>query len=198
MGIKVYRSCFQRVAGWCEAIEVVRWHSPVSFGGECSSSHRRWFRYTRNESQLGWYRVMNITPLWATTVVLRGFFYCKSLVKLLIWCIYAGISRNSVEIGGFTKLSQWIDIIFLRYNPSWWGTNTRCIFTNSWKNWNCERPSTSRYRRNRGWLPSGIPWRFWSGTNDCTRSQRCNNLCVGSCQWKGRTKSDWCVERCGT
>ena len=87
MGIKVYRSCFQRVAGWCEAIEVVRWHSPVSFGGECSSSHRRWFRYTRNESQLGWYRVMNITPLWATTVVLRGFFYCKSLVKLLIWCI---------------------------------------------------------------------------------------------------------------
>ena len=89
---------------------------------------------------------MNITPLWATTVVLRGF-YCKSLVKLLIWCIYAGISRNSVEIGGFTKLSQWIDIIqryvlisyrkgedygsksriFLRYNPSWWGTNTRCI-----------------------------------------------------------------------
>ena len=77
MGIKVYRSCFQRVAGWCEAIEVVRWHSPVSFGGECSSSHRRWFRYTRNESQLGWYRVMNITPLWATTVVLRGFFIVK-------------------------------------------------------------------------------------------------------------------------
>ena len=75
MGIKVYRSCFQRVAGWCEAIEVVRWHSPVSFGGECSSSHRRWFRYTRNESQLGWYRVMYITPLWATIVVLRGFFY---------------------------------------------------------------------------------------------------------------------------
>ena len=89
MGIKVYRSCFQRVAGWCEAIEVVCWHSPVSFGGEYSSSHRRWFRYTRNESQLGWYRVMNITPLWATTVVLRGVFYCKSLVKLLIWCIYA-------------------------------------------------------------------------------------------------------------
>ena len=111
MGIKVYRSCFQRVAGWCEAIEVVRWHSPVSFGGECSSSHRRWFRYTRNESQLGWYRVMNITPLWATTVVLRGFFYCKSLVKLLIWCICVGISWNSIEIGGFTKLSQWIDII---------------------------------------------------------------------------------------
>ena len=111
MGIKVYKSCFQRVAGWCEAIEVVRWHSPVSFGGECSSSHRRWFRYTRNESQLGWYRVMNITPLWATIVVLRGFFYCKSLVKLLIWCIYVGISRNSIEIGGFTKLSQWIDII---------------------------------------------------------------------------------------
>ena len=77
MGIKVYRSCFQRVAGWCEAIEVVRWHSPVSFGGEYSSSHRRWFRYTRNESQLGWYRVMNITPLWATTVVLRGFFIVK-------------------------------------------------------------------------------------------------------------------------
>mgnify|MGYP001749207346 CR=1 FL=1 len=75
MGIKAYRSCFQRVAGWCEAIEVVRWHSPVSFDGEYSSSHRRWFRYTRNESQLGWYRVMNITPLWATTVVLRGFFY---------------------------------------------------------------------------------------------------------------------------
>ena len=111
MGIKVYRSCFQRVAGWCEAIEVVRWHSPVSFGGEYSSSHRRWFRYTRNESQLGWYRVMNITPLWATTVVLRGFFYCKSLVKILIWCIYVGIRRNSVKIGGFTKLSQWIDII---------------------------------------------------------------------------------------
>ena len=75
MGIKVYKSCFQRVAGWCEAIEVVRWHSPVSFDGECSSSHRRWFRYTRNESQLGWYRVMYITPLWVTIVALRGFFY---------------------------------------------------------------------------------------------------------------------------
>ena len=86
-GYKGLQICFQRVAGWCEAIEVVRWHSPVSFGGEFSSSHRRWFRYTRNESQLGWYRVMNITPLWATTVVLRGFFICESLVSHRLYMV---------------------------------------------------------------------------------------------------------------